>query len=371
MGFSDLKLNDRLVHAIKAKGYAKPSEVQEKTIPVILEGKDAIVQARTGTGKTAAFAIPLLEKLAMQKSQIQALVLVPTRELANQVQKEFYALAKGQNIFCIAVYGGQSINAQRSLLQKGQHVVVATPGRLIDLMNRGLISLEGVKFVVLDEADKMFDMGFRQDIEFILARCPKQCQKMLFSATISDEILALTEQHLRLERVFVNVSQEKVAVDEISQFYINVEPKKRVSILAALIQDKEMKKCLVFCSTRRTAEWLSKQLSLLGIPARSIHGGLEQKARQSIMDGFRSDKIPVLITTDLLARGMDIQGISHIINFDFPKEKETYVHRIGRTARFGKRGEAITFCTNVMQIQGLEQIQSSFNTQIIELVETR
>ncbi|MFH1234018.1 MAG: DEAD/DEAH box helicase [Candidatus Diapherotrites archaeon] len=370
MDFSDLKLNERLAQAIQAKGYAAPSEVQVKALPFILEEKDVIVQARTGTGKTAAFAIPILEKLAGQQGHTQALVLVPTRELADQVQKEFAALAKGQGIFCAAVYGGQSIGVQRGLLNKGQHVVVATPGRLIDLMNRGWIKLDAIKFVVLDEADKMFDMGFRDDIEFVLARCPKQRQTMLFSATTSDDILSMAERHLRPDRVSVNVSQDKVAVDEISQFYISVEPKKRLSILAALIQDKKMTKCLVFCRTRRTADWVSKQLTQRRVPARSIHGGLEQNVRQRIIEGFRSDKIPVLVTTDLLARGMDIQDISHIINFDFPKEKETYVHRIGRTARFGKTGEAITFCTNVMEIQELENIQSSFRTEIVELVET-
>lgn len=370
MDFREFELNDRLAQAIKRKGYAQPSEVQAKVIPLVLQGKDVIVQARTGTGKTAAFAIPLLEKLRGSRALTQVLVLVPTRELAEQVQKEFFSLSQGQGIFCISVYGGQSIGVQRNLLRKGQHVVIATPGRLMDLMNRGWIRLDAIKFVVLDEGDKMLDMGFREDIEFILSRCPRLRQTMLFSATISDDIRSLAEGHLRQERVFVNVSQDKVAVDEISQFFISVERKKRLSILAGMVRAKKMTKCLVFCRTRRTVDWLSRQLNRRGVQARSIHGGLPQNARQRIVRGFRSDRIPVLVTTDLLARGMDIQGISHIINFDFPKERETYVHRIGRTARFGKRGEAITFCTNVMEIEELERIQSSFRTEIIELVET-
>ncbi len=367
MDFREFELNGSLAHAVKYKGYEKPSEVQVKAIPLVLEGKDVIVQAQTGTGKTAAFAIPLLERLSGTRPSAQALVVVPTRELAEQVKKEFSSLAKGQKVYCISVYGGQSIGVQRNLLRKGQHVIIATPGRLMDLMNRGWISLNAVKYVVLDEADKMFDMGFREDIEFILSHCPKQRQTMLFSATISEDILSLAGEHLCGERVFVNVSQDRVAVDEIDQFYISVERRKRLPILAALLRGKRMTKCLVFCRTRRTADWLSKQLSQRGVQARSIHGGLPQRARERILAGFRSEKIPVLVTTDLLARGMDISDISHIVNFDFPKERETYIHRIGRTARFGNRGEAITFCTNVMEYEELERIQNNFNTEIIEL----
>jgi len=367
--FNELNLNTGLAKAIEAKGYAEPSEIQEKTIPLILEGKDIIGQARTGTGKTAAFAIPILEKIDANQLHTQALVLVPTRELAVQVNKEIRELARGQGIHTTAIFGGQSISTQQSALKRGSQIVVATPGRLMDLMRRGSIQLVSIKVTVMDEADKMFDMGFRDDILFILSKCPKVRQTLLFSATMSSEIRSLVKSHMTADAEFVNVSEDKLAVDEVDQFYITVDPKKRISTLSALISAEGMRKCLVFTRTRKTAEWLSKQLFKRGIKARSIHGGLSQNVRQRLIDGFREDKIPVLIATDLLARGLDINDISHIINFDFPKEKETYVHRIGRTARFGKRGEAITFCVNVMEVEDIKAIETMTNTPIYEIVE--
>lgn len=369
MNFNELKLNTKLAHAVDRKGYMEPSEVQAKAIPVVLDGKDIIVQAQTGTGKTAAFGIPLLEKIAPTPVQIQALILTPTRELAVQVHKELSELAHGQGIFCLAVYGGASINIQHSELRRGQHIIIATPGRLMDMMRRGWISLNSLKYAVLDEADKMFDMGFRDDIDFILSKCPKERQTMLFSATIPHEIMALANKHLKHDKVFLNISQDNVAVDEIDQFFVKVDPKKRVSTVADLIKGRKMDKCLVFCRTQRTADWLSRELFRRGIRSRSIHGGLPQNARQRVLDDFRSDRTGVLIATDLLARGMDIKDISHIINFDFPKERETYVHRIGRTARFGKGGEAITFCTNVLELEELERIQDHIRAEIPELSE--
>lgn len=369
MKFSEFKLNEKLAKAIEAKGYTEPSEIQEKTIPLILNGKDIIGQARTGTGKTAAFVIPIMQKINPENRGVQALVLVPTRELAQQVEKETKSLAIGQNIHAAAVFGGQKISIQKNLLHRGQHFIVATPGRLMDLMRRGWIQLSTVNTVILDEADKMFDMGFREDIEFILGGCPKERQTLLFSATMSSEIRSLTKKFLASDAEFINVSEDKLAVDEVDQFYISVNPKKRISTLADLISFENMDKCLVFTRTRRTTEWLSKQLYKRNIRAKAIHGGLSQNVRQRMLEGFRSGKVPVLITTDLLARGMDIQDISHIINFDFPKEKETYVHRIGRTARFGKRGEAITFCTSVMDLEEIKQIERMTNTQIREIVQ--
>jgi len=371
MKFSELKLNSKLAHAIEAKGYAAPSEIQEKAIPPILEGKDLIGQARTGTGKTAAFSIPAMQKIDQHKKEVQVLVLVPTRELAAQVEKEMKSIARGQEIFVTSVFGGQSISVQQRLLKKGQHAVVATPGRLMDLMRRGSINLSFLSMVVLDEADKMFDMGFRDDIEFILSKCPRERQTLLFSATMFAEIRSLAEKYMKEESVFINVSEDKLTVEEIDQFYIAVDPKKRISTLADLIRFEDMTKCLVFTRTRKTAEWLAKQLFKRSVKARSVHGGLSQNVRERLVDGFRSDRIPVLVTTDLLARGLDIHDISHIINFDFPKEKEMYVHRIGRTARFGKRGEAITFCTNVREIEEIREIESMTNTQIREIVEVK
>ncbi len=369
MNFNEFNLNAKLAQAISRKGYMEPSEVQARAIPVLLGGKDAIVQARTGTGKTAVFSIPLLERIDPTWPPLQALVLVPTRELAVQVHREFSELAFGQRVFCVAVYGGASINVQRNELRRGAHVVVATPGRLMDFMRRGGISLGSLKFVILDEADKMFDMGFRDDINFILSKCPRQRQTMLFSATMPEGIRELAGRHMARDRAFVNVSQDKIAVDEVDQFFVRVDPKKRVSTVASLINARKMNKCLVFCRTQRTVDWLSRALYRRGIRSRSIHGGLPQNARQRVLEDFKSDRTPVLIATDLLARGMDIKDISHIINFDFPKERETYVHRIGRTARFGKGGEAITFCTNVLEMEELGRIQNQIKAEIPELAE--
>ena len=369
MKFNEFNLNSSLAGAIERKGYKEPSEVQSKTIPLILQGKDVIVQSKTGTGKTAAFSIPLLQKIGAEPSLMQALVLVPTRELALQVHKEFAELALGQQVSCTPVYGGASINIQAHELRRGQHVVVATPGRLMDFMRRGSINLGAIKYVVLDEADKMFDMGFRDDIDFILSKCPRQRQTMLFSATIPEEIIELTRRHLNPDRIFVNVSQDSLVLDEVEQFFVRVDPKKRVSTLAEIIRSRNMAKCLVFCRTQRTAEWLSREMYKRGLHAKSIHGGLPQNARQRILDEFRSDRTAVLVATDLLARGMDISGITHIINFDFPQQRETYVHRIGRTARFGKKGEAVTFCTSVLEIQELQRIESHIKAEMQELFE--
>ena len=368
MKFSELKLNSKLAQAIEAKGYSEQSEIQEKAIPLILEGKDLLGQARTGTGKTAAFAIPLIESVDLAGPKPQVLVLVPTRELAVQVEREAKSLAMGQGIYSLSVFGGQSISTQQRMLRKGQHIIVATPGRLMDLMRRGDLSLSGIKAVVLDEADKMFDMGFREDMDFILSKCPRERQTLLFSATMSREIRSLASKHLKQDAVFVNVSEDKLTVEEIDQFYISVDPREKISILVDLIKFKEMTKCMVFCRTRRTVDWLVGKLEKRGIRAKPIHGGMPQRARQHLVDGFTSGRVPVLVTTDLLARGMDISDVSHIINYDFPKEKKTYVHRIGRTARFGKRGEAITFCSNSMEQQDIGEIQAMTNTKIYELV---
>jgi len=369
VNFNEFELNDRLAVAIELKGYSKPSLIQLKSIPLILEGKDLIGQARTGTGKTAAFSIPLIERINTASNRIQALVVVPTRELAVQVQNEIRALSKGQGIHCLAVFGGQSIAFQVNELRRGQHLVVATPGRLMDLMRRNNINLSSVKTVVLDEADKMLDMGFRDDIDFILSNCPRERQTLLFSATMPDEIKRLASRHLSLGHVFVNVSEDRLAVEKINQFFVSVDPKKKVSTLARIVRKRHMTKCLVFCRTRRTAEWVARELSKRNVRARSIHGGLRQNLRQSILKNFSTGRIPVLVSTDLLSRGMDLSDISHIINFDFPKERETYIHRIGRTARFGKKGEAITFCSNVREFEEMERLKSLIQSPIKELKE--
>lgn len=369
MKFTELNLNQKLEKAIHDMGFTDPSDIQAKSIPLILEGNDIIAQSRTGTGKTAAFCIPLLELLSEAPvRKVYALILVPTRELAVQVHQELEMLGKNQHIYGTPVFGGASINVQREQLKQGQHIVIATPGRLMDLMNRKWIDLSNLKCVILDEADKMFDLGFRDDIDFILSKVPRQRQTILFSATISDEIQKLAEKHLKKEKVFVNVSQDKLAVDEIDQFFVRVFPNERVSMLVDLIHAKNMNKCLVFCRTQRTADWLSRQLNQYRIPSKSVHGGMTQNLRQRLIDDYKSDKIPVLVATNLVARGLHIDDISHVINFDFPQDQESYVHRIGRTARFGKRGEAITFCANVKEVQELMKIQSKINTPIQELI---
>lgn len=366
MKFSELHLKAELLEAVREKGFKEPTEIQEKAIPFGLEGKDLVGQAKTGTGKTAAFALPILNRIDLEALKPQALVMVPTRELCQQVTEEFYELGKNLGANCVAIYGGASLVMQSKELRTRPQVVVGTPGRIIDFLERRELDISELKVVVLDEADRMLEMGFREDMELILRHAPKERQTMLFSATMPREILEISDQYLKKPE-HLNLSEDTLTVENIEQFYVMVGPKQKLDALLFLLKEEKITKGLVFCRTKRTADWLCMQLHRRRINAVALHGDLRQNARDDALEKFNQGKIQLMISTNLASRGLQIEEVSHVINFDFPGETETYVHRIGRTARQGKEGRAITFVTNLMEQDELEKIESGANTQIMEL----
>lgn len=345
LSFTDLGLQPALEQAIKDLGFEEPTPIQSLAIPVVRDGRDMIGQAHTGTGKTAAYGIPLLERIEAGKPAIQALVLCPTRELAIQVSEELAKLARHlRGITIIPVYGGQPIERQFGALRKGVQVVIATPGRLIDHLDRRTINLNSVSMVVLDEADEMLDMGFREDIEKILHRVPEKRQTVLFSATMSDEILALTRKFLTEPRM-IKVVHGHLAVPAIEQRYFEVRESEKVEVLSRLVDFYDPKLVLVFCNTKRKVDELCRQLQARGYLAEGLHGDMEQKERERVMTRFRTGGTDILVATDVAARGIDVEEITLVINYDVPQDPEYYIHRIGRTGRAGKSGKAFTFVT--------------------------
>jgi ATP-dependent RNA helicase DeaD len=347
MQFINIVKDPQILKAISELGWEEPTPVQEQGIPLASQGTDLMAQAQTGTGKTGAFAIPILGR--MQKlGKIQCLVVVPTRELAVQVAGDFQDMAKFTGHVTAAIYGVQSINVQINKLRKGVDCVVGTPGRVMDLMRRGELSFEKVRYVVLDEADRMLDMGFIDDIEWILKRVPKDRQTMLFSATLPEQIRDLAKRYMRSPREII-VSQDTLTVPKTEQLYINVGRKNKMWALCRIMDSEKPTRAMVFCSTKRMVDILTGKLRGYGYSAEGIHGDLTQAARDRAMDKFRSAKVNILIATDVAARGLDIDDVTHVVNYDIPENPEDYVHRIGRTARAGKEGCAITFVTKEEQ----------------------
>lgn len=338
MRFSEMNLDMNLVRAIKEMGYDEPTSIQEKCIPLLKEGKDIIAQSMTGSGKTAAFGLPILEKI-QSHAGLQCLILIPTRELCVQVSRELVKYSKYKKVTICQVYGGVALNPQISKLERSD-IVVATPGRLLDHMQRGTINLSQVKFLVLDEADKMFEMGFIDDVRTIVSKVSRQRQTMLFSATISDDIRRLSKDYMQTP-VSVKTSTY-VDKSMLSQTYYNVEPRDKFSLFVHLVKEEDPKLAMVFCSTRDNTDVVAKNLQQNGIQAMSIHGGHSQNRRQNIMDDFHAGKIHILVATDVAARGLDIKNVSHVFNYDLPKTSQEYVHRVGRTARAGEHGKAIS-----------------------------
>ncbi len=341
MNFEEIVSDPDLGRAIKDQGWDEPTPVQEQVIPQARQGADLMAQAQTGTGKTGAFAIPVIERLQKTK-RIQCLVLTPTRELAIQVAGDFQDLAKYSQLKTVAIYGGQSINVQTDKIRKGVEIVVGTPGRLMDLMRRGEISFEEVRFLILDEADRMLDMGFIDDIEWILQSVPKDRQTMLFSATLPDTIKQLAQRYMRKPKEII-ISQESLTVPQAEQVYISVGRRNKLWALCRIMDIEKPQLAMVFCSTKKMVDMLAHKLRAYGYSADEIHGDLTQSARDKVMSKFRSGKLRILIATDVAARGLDIEDVTHVINYDIPENPEDYVHRIGRTARAGKTGKAITF----------------------------
>jgi ATP-dependent RNA helicase DeaD len=360
--FSELNINHNIQRALQKKGFSEPSEIQAKVIPAALKGHDIVGKSQTGTGKTAAFAVPLVAK-TVRGQMCSSLVVVPTRELAKQVKEEIASIAEGSRIRTVAVFGGQDIKKQIGLLHKKPEIVVGTPGRLFDLIARKVLWLNRTNCLVLDEADKMFDMGFREDVRKIISFLPHERHILLFSATLPEAINHLIDQHLKPERLVFDLSVESITVKEVEQYYIMIDPRQKIDALRQLI-DMDKSKTLVFCRTKRTVDWLERQLYRRGVRAMAIHGDRAQNARERIIDKFKRSKDGILIATDVVARGIHVNDIDKVVNFDLPQEEETYIHRIGRTARQGRRGRAITFCGSVMELEDLERVGAKNNTTI-------
>ncbi len=336
--FTKLGLSKELTDVFKQFGFKEPSEIQEKAIPLALAGRDIIGGSMTGSGKTLVFASTIIENLEPNR-KIQALILTPTRELAEQVATSIRNFSKNKKLNVLAVYGGMNINSQIRELYSTD-VLVATPGRLIDHLNRRTLRLDEIKFLVLDEVDRMFDMGFRRDVETIIHECPKKRQTMLFSATISPEIDYLSKKYT-LNPVEVSVKSQ-VDASKLKQVYYDVPDYQKFSLLVTLLKNENADLVMVFCNTRRNVDFIANNLINLGINAKAIHGGIEQNKRIKVLDEFHKKGLGVLVCTDVASRGLDIKGVSHVYNYEVPSDSKDYVHRIGRTARAGKDGKAIT-----------------------------
>ncbi len=339
--FADLGVQVRFLKALQKMSFKQPSDIQEQMIPPALEGHDIVGQARTGTGKTAAFGLPILQQIE-PGGRLQAICMVPTRELAVQVTGELDRLASFTEMRVVAVYGGQKVATQIHQLGKKPHFVVGTPGRVMDFIDRGVLSLNGIRFVVLDEVDRMLDIGFRDDIRSILARTPDPHQTILASATIDAEIKRIAGRYMH-DPIEVNVSQDRITVDEVDQSYVSVERYDKFRAMRAVFEQEDPPMVIVFTNTKHAARKLAKKFHEAGISSTELHGDLLQAKRDRVMQRFRKHQVRVLVATDLAARGIDVSAISHIINYDIPKDPEIYVHRIGRTGRMGARGIAITF----------------------------
>lgn len=339
--FSQLNLRAELVQAVTDEGYTEPTAIQAAVIPVLLSGKDVIGQAQTGTGKTAAFSLPLLQLIEPGLGPVQGLILAPTRELATQVSEAIYTYGKHLGVRVLAVYGGQPYGRQISRLQKGVDVVVGTPGRLLDLIQRNSLDLSEVRVLVLDEADEMLSMGFIEDIEAILAETPADRQTALFSATVPPEIRRLADGYMRKPQS-VTIERPQLTVSTVEQRYYLINPADKVAALTRLLEAEEIGRGLIFARTRVGTGDLASELTALGFPAEALHGDMGQDEREQVLARFRSERVKLLVATDVAARGLDIDDISHVFNFDLPPNPEVYVHRVGRTGRAGKSGVAIT-----------------------------
>lgn len=380
--FSELALSEELQEAIAEMGFDEATPIQAEAIPHILEGKDIIGQAQTGTGKTAAFGIPLIDRLDAHDKSIQALVMCPTRELAVQVANEFKKLLKyKKGIHCIPVYGGESIERQISALKRGVQVIIGTPGRVLDHMDRGTISFNSIKMIVLDEADEMLNMGFREDIESILSDMPKEKQTIFFSATMPKPILDMTRKYQH-SPVMVKVTRTELTNVLIEQEYFDVKNDFKVTMMTNLIEAHNLQLMLVFCNTKRGVDEVVEELNLQGYKAEALHGDLKQAQRNNVMGKFRKGLVNILVATDVAARGIDVDNVDGVFNYDVPLDVEYYVHRIGRTGRAGKTGKAFTFVTGrreYMRIQDIERYakikinkgQAPSNKQLFELKQNK
>ena len=364
-GFHELSLSPLLLQALDRAGYREPTPIQAAFIPEALTGRDVIGQAQTGTGKTAAFLLPFLHHWRDDnRPGPQAIVLAPTRELVVQVSEEAAKLSPSRHCRTVPIYGGQRFRQQLTLLKRGCAIVVGSPGRVLDHLSRGTLTLDHVRYVVLDEADRMLDIGFRPDIERILRRCPKERQTLLLSATVPPPVLRLTTRYM-VDPVNINLSPVKVTVENIRQTYFTVDEDRKFDLLLKVFEREEPRQCIIFCERKRWVEDVYRMLRKARSRVAAMHGDLPQSMRNRIMQGFRDGKIVYLVATDVVGRGIDVKNISHVINYDIPGDPENYVHRIGRTGRIGADGVAIAFVTPE-QGEQLTSIESFINKQIPE-----
>ncbi|QHF54415.1 MULTISPECIES: DEAD/DEAH box helicase [Streptococcus] len=342
MKFTELQLSEDILLAVEKAGFETPSPIQEQTIPLALEGKDVIGQAQTGTGKTAAFGLPTLNKIDTNNQAIQALVIAPTRELAVQSQEELFKFGREKGVKVRSVYGGSSIEKQIKALRSGAHIVVGTPGRLLDLIKRKALRLEGVETLILDEADEMLNMGFLDDIEAIIERVPVTRQTLLFSATMPEPIKRIGVKFMK-EPEHVKIAAKELTTELVDQYYIRVKEHEKFDTMTRLMDVEQPELSIVFGRTKRRVDELTRGLKLRGFRAEGIHGDLDQGKRLRVLRDFKNDNLDVLVATDVAARGLDISGVTHVYNYDIPQDPESYVHRIGRTGRAGQSGQSITF----------------------------
>jgi len=364
--FDDMTLKEDLLRGIYAYGFEKPSPIQQRGIMPIAKGFDTIAQAQSGTGKTATFTIGVLQRVDLGTKQCQALILAPTRELANQSHKVVCSIGDYLNVVCHACIGGTKVSDDIDILRKGVHIVVGTPGRVFDMIERRALDVRYVKLFILDEADEMLSRGFTDQIYDVFRKLPENVQVGLFSATMPDEVLEMTTKFMNDPKRIL-VKRDELTLEGIKQFYIAVDKEEwKLDTLCDLYETLTITQAIIYCNARRKVDWLTESLHSRDFTVSALHGDMEQKERELIMREFRSGSSRVLITTDLLARGIDVQQVSLVINYDLPKDRENYIHRIGRSGRFGRKGVAINFIAgdDVRQMRDIEQF---YNTQIEEM----
>lgn len=362
--FEQLPIKGEILRGLNDLGFKEMFPIQTAAINPLLEGRDVIGQAKTGTGKTAAFGVPMIERIDRREDSIQALILVPTRELAQQVASDLSDFGKYLSVKVLAVYGGVPIYSQMEALQNTVHIVVGTPGRTIDHLTRGTMLLDRVKFAVLDEADRMLDMGFRDEMDFILSRTPEGRQTAMFSATMPDEVLTLASRHMHTpEEIFA--SRDEIAVEDIDQLYHVVDPEQKYQALCSIMGQKAVTRALIFCSTKHGADRLVQRLSRTRRDVAVIHGDLTQPQRERALNDFRQGRMRFLVATDVASRGLDIDGVTHVVNYDLPNDPLLYFHRIGRTGRAGASGTALTLVSR-REMGDLKRIQNMTNTRMRE-----
>jgi len=364
--FDDMNLKEELLRGVFAYGFEKPSAIQQRAILPVIKGHDVIAQAQSGTGKTATFSISILQSIDMSVRKCQALVLSPTRELAQQIQKVVLALGDYMDCKCHACIGGTNVRDDMKILEAGVHVVVGTPGRVWDMINRRALNADNIKMFVLDEADEMLSRGFKEQIYEVFQLLPPQTQVVLLSATMPPDVLEVTKNFMR-DPIRILVKRDELTLEGIKQFYVSVEKEEwKLDTLCDLYETVTITQAIIFCNTRRKVDWLTEKMQSREFTVSAMHGEMTQAEREVIMREFRSGSSRVLITTDLLARGIDVQQISLVINYDLPANRENYIHRIGRGGRFGRKGVAINFVTNE-DVRMLRDIEQFYNTQIEEM----